>query len=92
LITKIAENLELGTNHRIRCSRCGREFCDLSENWKEHALRHKKESTEAGLLTLHEDLAVFEYVCPNCGVLLDVEIARKNEPPLWDVQLRSSSS
>lgn len=42
----------------------------------------------ANLIKLHESLSVFEYVCPGCGVLLDVEISRKDEGPLWDVQLR----
>jgi len=89
---KIAENLELGGNRKIKCSRCNHEFCTLSENWKRYATQRPKGSVvEEGLINLHGDLAIFEYVCPNCGVLLDVEIARKDEPPLWDTQLSPDS-
>jgi len=84
---RIAENLELGSDNRVRCSRCGHEFCTSSENWKTRALRSKSSMVRKSLIELHQDLGIFEYICPGCGVLLDVEIARNGEDPLWDVRL-----
>jgi len=27
------------------------------------------------------------YACPSCGLLIQVDIARPTDPPLWDIQL-----
>lgn len=27
------------------------------------------------------------YACPSCGSLIQTELARPTDPPLWDIQL-----
>jgi acetone carboxylase gamma subunit len=34
-----------------------------------------------------DQMAYHSYICPGCGVLLDNELARADEPPFWDVRL-----
>jgi len=35
-----------------------------------------------------DDKMVFcSYACPSCGLLLQIEIARPTDLPLWDIQL-----
>jgi acetone carboxylase gamma subunit len=36
---------------------------------------------------LDEEMTYRSYICPGCGVLLDNELARADEPPFWDVRL-----
>ncbi len=89
---RIAENLEISDGNVVTCSRCGHKFGSANENWKTYALRRSRgPKMGSSLIELAEELGIFEYVCPECGVLLDVEIAREEEDPLWDVQLRRTS-
>jgi acetone carboxylase gamma subunit len=38
--------------------------------------------------TYVDDKMVFRsYACPSCGLLLQIEMARPTDPPLWDIQL-----
>jgi hypothetical protein len=38
--------------------------------------------------TYVDDKIVFcNYACPSCGLLLQTEMARPTDPPLWDIQL-----
>ncbi len=37
-----------------------------------------------------DDPMVFrQFYCPSCGLLLENETARKDDPPLWDIQIFS---
>jgi acetone carboxylase gamma subunit len=36
---------------------------------------------------LDDTMAFRSYACPNCGLLLQIEIAQPTDPPLWDIQL-----
>jgi N-methylhydantoinase B len=36
---------------------------------------------------LHVDLTLYEFSCPECATLLEVEVCRKDEPPLASIVL-----
>ena len=36
---------------------------------------------------LDDEMVYRSYICPGCGVLIENELARGDEPPFWDVRL-----
>lgn len=38
-------------------------------------------------IALHEELEIRQFSCPACATLLEVEVLRKDEEPLWSVEL-----
>ena len=77
----------------IRCARCGHDLCPATENHKLHALLHEGPVQEAGPHVnpyhLGGDKFVFrQFYCPNCVALLNTEVAQRDEPIVWDVQLK----
>lgn len=82
--------LEIDENKKIKCRKCGRIICDASENYKNHVPRAEVwpneipglRPTKGDALTLY-----YEYYCPSCFTLLDVEVAEQAAPPLWDIQI-----
>lgn len=83
--------LEIDENKKIKCLKCGRVICDASENYKKHVPRAMVWPDDLpGLHPSQKDAIVvyYEYYCPGCFTLLDVEIAQKEAPPLWDIQIK----
>ncbi len=91
-VMNVGPDLELvaiGGRKVIRC-KCGFQFAPADHNWKEGALRRILGPRNWGpYRKLHHDLEMREYICPKCGVLHSVEISRKEDPPLWEVQLKA---
>ena len=89
---RIAEGLLL-TDGLIACSKCGREICQAGENYKLHCAASERPVTAANSYILNPKIYVDEkmvlrsYACPSCGLLIQVDIARPTDPPLWDIQL-----
>jgi N-methylhydantoinase B len=89
---RIAEGLHLADG-LIACGRCEKEISHVSENYKLHCAVTERpvKATNPYVLdpkTYVDDKMVFRgYACPSCGLLLQIEIARPTDPPLWDVQL-----
>ena len=81
------EVIKIGRQKLIRC-RCGYQFGSTKENWKDSAATVNVAPDEMGdHVKLHEDLELKAYFCPGCWVRLSVEMKRKEEPPLWDIEL-----
>ena len=81
------EVVRVGNQKLIHC-RCGYQFGSAKANWKDSAATANLPPGEAGpYVKLHEELELKAYYCPNCWVRLAVEIKRKDEQPLWDVEL-----
>jgi acetone carboxylase gamma subunit len=77
----------------VTACRCGHEIAPASENYKEHVLLREGPVQAAGPWVdpnnVGKDRFVCrEFFCPGCLTLLDVEIAQRGEPLLWDVRLR----
>ena len=96
---RIHEYLEIadkgGGRKLIQCLKCGYEFCDPRENYKEYALyreRSLSDFTSRRLRSGEEPFIVYqEYICPGCGVLLEVdpycEELDKDNKIVWDIQV-----
>lgn len=74
----------------VRCS-CGHEFGDWRGNWKLGALILVRDTRDAleeiypGMSAPDPRLGeVREYICPGCGVLLDVEAVPRGYPVIFD--------
>ncbi|NHB44165.1 acetone carboxylase subunit gamma [Helicobacter pylori] len=76
----------------IKCS-CGHAFCAPEENWKLHAniyvrdTAEKMEEVYPKLLASDTNWQVYrEYICPDCGILLDVEAPTPWYPVIHDFE------
>jgi N-methylhydantoinase B len=93
----VAEELELvaiGAQRYIACKNCGHFICAGNGNYKLGAARIDGSLMEIDSELFPDPANEFdvpilyrEYLCPNCGVLLDNELVRADEPPVWDVHL-----
>lgn len=81
----------VGADAVIRC-RCGQELGPVTDNYKKFALMRERPVQEAGpWVDPHhvggDAFVCREFFCPDCLTLLDVEIAQRDEPILWDVRI-----
>jgi N-methylhydantoinase B len=93
----IAEELKLvsiGGKDFIVCADCGHQLCGAGSNYKESAARIDGALREIDPqlfpdpgTELDDEIVYRQYLCPACGVLFDNEMARAEDPPLWDVQI-----
>ena len=93
---QVTEGLLLGEDNGKRvlaCRKCRGILCDVGENYKQHCLSLSKPVTSANPHILdprqyiEEDVVLLEFICPGCGLLLQTEILRRNDEPLWDLQI-----
>ena len=74
----------------IKCIKCGYEFCTIEENYKEYALLWKRDFKDIKLrypISGEKPKVTYqEFICPGCGVLLEVEITMKGSPILHDIE------
>lgn len=97
---RIHEYLEIVEKQRgnmvIKCIKCGYEFCNAKENYKQHALLWESETSEFPLRSLYSGEPMFiryqQFICPGCGTLLQVDQylpeLDKDEPILHDIQVK----
>ena len=80
----------------IQCTKCSYMFCDVKENYKEHALLWERDLDDIPLRTPVSGETMFtrylEFICPSCGTLLEVDFfcpqLDSDEPIVWDIQLK----
>jgi len=77
----------------LACGRCLATLSPLEGNWKDGA-RVKEVPLEKANRHLapvagatDEDVVLRQFACPGCGRLLQNEVRRRGEPPLWDFRL-----
>ncbi len=74
----------------VQCT-CSFEICPADENFKKHLLmsnwQMSRVSPVAEQIQVPEKFVFREFYCPGCYLLLDTEVALKDEPIRWDVQL-----
>jgi acetone carboxylase gamma subunit len=91
---RISEQLWIegsGADATLHC-RCGWTAHPMADNYKKHMLLREGPVQEAGPWVdpnhIGGDAFVCrEWFCPGCVTLVDVEIAQRGEPVLWDVRL-----
>jgi acetone carboxylase gamma subunit len=88
----IAEGLVL-VEGTLVCRMCAHEIGPATENYKLQCAMTERplKAVNPHLLdpkTYVDDKIVFRnYACPSCGLLIQTELARPTDPPLWDIQL-----
>ena len=74
-------------NKRFHCL-CGADLGPASEDWKPRAHRRVVPPQACGPhLTLHAELELREFICHDCGTLLEVEVARRGQESLATIVL-----
>ena len=75
--------------------RCGNVLGDAHRNFKEFTVMEEGPIHEAGLRVNPYRVGgrfVFrQFYCPNCLVRLETEVAQKDEPILWDIDIELSA-
>ena len=97
---RIHEYLEIRKNDTgekvIVCMKCDHEFCRADENYKRHALYRERDLQDWPRRAPASGDPMFvlyqEYICPGCGVLLEVDnycpaLDSEEEKILWDIQI-----
>ncbi len=93
ILLPIGENLfivQKGKEYAVKCT-CGYEFGDYRQNWKLQAVmvvRKTREDLER--IYPHSDVCdpswmeIREFICPDCGTLLEVEACSPGYPITFD--------
>ena len=76
----------------VKCD-CGHEFSDVKQNWKLQSLVYVRD-TEEKINEIYPHMLgcdpqwmhLREYICPNCGTLLEVEAVPPGYPIVFDFQ------
>jgi len=89
---RIHYNLDLdNATKKIRCRKCGYEICSGRENYKLHVPRAEvwPDEIKCGRRPAKAEAlcCYYEYYCPGCYTMLDVEVSEPGSPPLWDIQI-----
>jgi acetone carboxylase gamma subunit len=84
----------IGPERYIMCKDCGHFICAGDGNYKLGAACIDGSLMEIDAELFPDPAGEFdvsivyrEFLCPNCGVLLENELVRADEPPVWDVRL-----
>ena len=91
----VTDNLDL-RGDRLACAKCAADLGPARSNYKEHCVRHDAEIATANpnigdWRRYIDDRPVFrQFHCPGCGALIENEVAREDDAPLHDVELRLS--
>jgi len=96
-VLRIHEGLEIardGSEHVIRCLRCGCLFCSPQENYKKYSLKRVVPLEEVAVRPLPSGEPYLgryhEYICPGCATLLNVDVfcpVLGGEEDLWDIRI-----
>jgi N-methylhydantoinase B len=77
----------------IACYKCGHIYCSVEDNYKLYALERDEQVVTAGKEMNNpadyvDDAFVWRrYFCPGCYTLVETEIARPSDAPVWDIKL-----
>lgn len=85
----LGELLAIDGDGNYFCRNCGQELSSNAVNWKWHArVAEDVVSPEAIHASIHarpeRDVMFRRYCCPACGVLIDTEVALRDEAPRWN--------
>lgn len=85
---RIHEYLKINGEQMVECIKCGREICGAGENYKDHAAKREVDPTEIPLRTRDKSIEIYyEYYCPGCATLLEVDAAAPGERTLKDIAI-----
>jgi N-methylhydantoinase B len=81
----------------LSCADCGTVLSPLTGNWKDGALVGEIPLQEGNILCpppellIDDEFVLRQFACPGCARLLDSEVRRKSEPPLWDLRIEGGN-
>jgi N-methylhydantoinase B len=87
----------VATTEAIACRKCGHVFCERTGNYKLSALACDDEITGAGSRMNDPGLYVDDafvwrrYFCPGCLTLIETDVLRDDDQPIWDIRLTSET-
>ncbi|MBR72638.1 MAG: hypothetical protein CMM30_06840 [Rhodospirillaceae bacterium] len=86
MTSKFSATLSIDQNGTILCSDCEKQLCSREEIWKNYAIVSEQpmERTCGSTYTVSKDVLLRQFYCPECGSLLDSEIALSGDPFLND--------
>ena len=90
--TRIHEYL-VATVAVIACRSCGQVLCDRTGNYKLGAYSADERIEDAGSRMNDPSLYVDDrfvwrrYFCPGCATLIETDVVREGESPIWDIRL-----
>jgi N-methylhydantoinase B len=64
------------------CAACRWELAPLGENWKRGAVERAQPLAEVGPMMTSTLFILRSFTCPGCGLLLDTEMTRPEDPPV----------
>jgi N-methylhydantoinase B len=97
LLSRVTDNLDLRREKdglHLGCSKCAADLGPMHDNYKQHCVRRESDISTANpnigdYRRYIDDRPVFrQFFCPGCGALIENEVARADDPLLWDIELR----
>jgi N-methylhydantoinase B len=92
-VSEAIDLVDTAGGREFQCARCQRSLGPSDKNYKLSTIIDESPVTDVNPLILDpkryvaERIVVRRYYCPGCGVLLDTDVARAEEAPLWDIQI-----
>jgi N-methylhydantoinase B len=84
----VAEIVKAGDSSWFVCGGCRTAIAPADRNWKDFARSGAARAEDLGTrIRIHDDLEVVRHACPSCAKLLDVEVKRRGEANLFDVEI-----
>jgi N-methylhydantoinase B len=85
---RMTEYLEI-VGDTVHCMKCGAPTSPADRNYKEFVpFRERPLSAAGAWRSPTKEFLLREFYCGTCATMLDVEMARRGDPPLWDVSLK----
>jgi N-methylhydantoinase B len=82
---RLGEYVQQTEDGGVQCTWCSHELAPAGKDWKDQAALSRVPISQAG--SNRPDTGEFVLIraaCPGCGTLLDVDLARGDDPPLYD--------
>jgi N-methylhydantoinase B len=81
---RLSEYLQITAEGATQCTWCGGEVAPAGVHWKDRAALRRWPVARAGALRPSPEFILIEACCPDCGTLLDTDLAAGDDPPLYD--------
>ena len=85
------EYLVINDEKKVECRKCGHIYCNPEENYKEFALQAEVLPSEVSPVSPRDGewwCLYREFYCPDCAVLLDVDVVAPGDPIIHDIRLK----
>lgn len=85
---KWGESIGLTSAGGVCCLKCSNEIGTLKSNWRLSVpVRHPKPNDLGPILQLDDRFVYDQYICPDCGTSLAVDVRKVNDKPSCDFSL-----